>query len=102
MQGFCPNGGANDVDNGVYAADFVEVNGFNADVVDLGFGFPEGLEHGEGAFFSAGRDLGAADDGADLFQATMRVRMGMRVLVPVLMFVYAFGGIVLVFGVGND
>lgn len=94
--------GAHDVDYRVYGADFVKVDSFYADVVDLGFGFAEGLEHCKSAFFGASRNLGAADDGADLFQATMRVCVGVRVVVPMLVFVDAFGRIVLVFGVGDD
>jgi hypothetical protein len=97
---FGANGGTHDVNDGVNGAYFVEVNGLDAYVVNLGFGFAEGLEHREGALFRAGRYLSAADNGTDLFQSTMRV--GISALVPVLVLVDAFGSVVLVFGVGND
>ena len=41
---FGSGGGADDVNDGVDGADFVEVNALNGDGVDGGFGFAEELE----------------------------------------------------------
>ena len=43
-EGVDAGGGGDDVDDGVDCADFVEVNFFDVDVVDFGFGGSEQLE----------------------------------------------------------
>ncbi len=56
------NAGADDVNDGVYGADFMEVDFFEWDVVDGGFGFAEFRENGSGADFHAGCERGFLDD----------------------------------------
>ncbi len=41
-------GGADEIDNRIDRADLVEVDGFDGDAMQFGFGFRDALKHGEG------------------------------------------------------
>lgn len=55
------DGGADDVDDGVDGADFVEMNFFDGNVVDFGFGFAEAAKDLAGVFGGARGERGAVD-----------------------------------------
>jgi len=65
------DGGADDIDDGVDRADFVEVNFLNGDGMDGGFGFAEELKGADGAVFGGIGERGGADDLKDRGEGTM-------------------------------
>ena len=112
---FASDGGADDVDDGVDGANFVEVDIFDGHGVDAGFGFAEELEGAGGASFYGGGERRGLDDGEDrgegavvLMGVFVRMRMGVNGAVGVGVFVrvamlvivgMAVTGIVLVLGI---
>ena len=74
---FRADGGANDIDEGVDGSNFVEVDVFDAAVVDLGFGRAEVFEDANGRGFGCGGNVGGVDDLADFGEtASVRVSVG--------------------------
>jgi len=67
--------GANDVNNGVNGADFVEMNFFDGDIVDFSFGLAEAAEDFAGVFGGARSERCAVDH----FQDVRKMAMMMRV-----------------------
>ena len=61
-EGFGSGGGADDVDDGVDCADLVEVDLFDGDGMDDGFGLAEKLEGAAGAGFYGVGERGGGDD----------------------------------------
>ena len=51
-------GGADEIDDRVDGADLVEVDGFDRDAMEFGFGLGDALEHGEGGIADLGGQLG--------------------------------------------
>jgi hypothetical protein len=68
--------GADDVDDGVEGADFVEVDLVAGGVVDLGFGIGEAGEGGDGGFFDGVGEGGVLDDGGDVGEVAMGIGLG--------------------------
>jgi hypothetical protein len=64
-EGLGSGGGADDVDDGVDGTDLVEVDLFDGDGVDGGFGLAEELEGAAGAGFYGVRERGGGDDFED-------------------------------------
>jgi hypothetical protein len=91
-------GGGDDVDDGVYRADLMEVNFFDGDVVDLGFACAEEFEGVDGGLSDGGEEgcggYQIADDGEG---AAVGVFMGVLVFVRM---VVGVAGFVLVLGFG--
>ena len=77
---------ADDIDDGIYCAHFVEVDRFNGGAVDFCFGFGEFLKDARGFFFCRGRYRAAVDDFKYVFQVPVDV---------------AFPGVDVYFGAGN-
>ena len=65
--------GAHDIGDGIGRADFVEVDLFDGDLVDLRFGFPQAAEHGDGIFFGARGKRGLFDHLDDVREVAMGV-----------------------------
>ena len=51
IEGFAADGGADNVDDGISCAYFMEVNFIYGAAVDMGFGFGDALENCEAVFF---------------------------------------------------
>ena len=66
-------GGADDIDDGIFGADLVEMDGLGGAVVNLGLGLGEKLEGLDGKSLGSGADGGAGDEFADLWQSAMGV-----------------------------
>jgi hypothetical protein len=75
-------GSADDIDDGIFGANFMKMDGFGRAIVNFGLGLGEKLEGFEGKSLGGGADGRAGDDFADLRQAAMGVR-GVLVLVRV-------------------
>ena len=91
-------GGANDVDDGVDCAYFVEVDLFDVDVVDFGFGGSEEFEGFDGRLLDLGGEVSGLDEPADDGEG---VAVGVAVLVVVVFFVgVGLAGFVEVLGLG--
>ena len=51
---------------------------FNRNAVDGGLGFGEALENGGGVLFGAGGNTGAVDDGQDVGEMAVLLRLGAK------------------------
>ena len=52
------DGGADKIDDGVHGTHFVEVDGFDGNAVELGFGLGHAMKHGEGGVTNWGKKFG--------------------------------------------
>ena len=75
-------GGANDVDDGVYCTYFVEVDLFDVDVVDFGFGGSEEFEGLDCGLLDLGGEVSRLDEITDDGEGAA---VGVRVIVAVWM-----------------
>ncbi len=90
----CSRGGADDVDDGVDCADFMEVDLFDRNRVDGGFGFTEQAKGAGGAVLYVVSKRGPCDDAED---GRKRAVVIVRVAVIMLVFVIMMGMAVAVF-----
>ena len=70
---FQTDNSADNIDNGIHCAHFVEVNRVNGRAVNFGFGFGEFLKNAPGAFLGRGRYRTAVDDFEDVLQVAVNV-----------------------------
>jgi hypothetical protein len=68
----CARGGADDIDDGVYRADFVEMHAFNGDGMNGGFRLAQQLEGAGGAGFHRFSERGGANDCENCRQGAVR------------------------------
>ena len=74
---------ADDVDDRIERADFVQVDGVDRHLMDSGFNFREPLKHRLRAIASGGRQRGAIDEREDLRKASVRMMPRVRVMMIV-------------------
>ena len=96
-----PRAGRDDIDDGIDRADLVEVDLFDGDVVDFGFGGAEEFEGLDGGLFYSGFQVCGLDEGSNDGE---RAAVGVFVLVCVGVIVgviVGVAGFVLVLGFGQ-
>ena len=91
--------GGDDIDDGVYCADLVEVDVLYGDVMDFGFGLAEEFEGADGGLLDGVVEFGGLDEGSDGRQgAAVGVRALFGVRIWIVMVVVGMAGLVLVLG----
>jgi hypothetical protein len=78
-------GSADEIDNGIDRADLVEVDGFDGDAMQFGFGFSDALKHGKGGVANLLGQLRFFEEVAD-FRPVAAVVMVMIVVMMVARF----------------
>jgi len=77
-------GSANDVDNGIHRANFVEVNGFQRFAVNLCLGSGDAMEDAQREAFNLGIQLAVLNEVANIGVGIMGMRVRVTVMMPVL------------------